>query len=108
MRPVHEQVRTIHLDHEQLLILDGGREGRVRVLYGGAWLTEEGERDDAFLHAGHEAPLHGRRTVVQAQGPGGTDVQVVLGARGAGAGWWQRVRALAARWQFGPVPDACA
>jgi hypothetical protein len=31
-----ESIRTIHLDRDQMLVFDGGREGRLRVLQGGA------------------------------------------------------------------------
>jgi hypothetical protein len=105
MRIPREQTRTIFLDHEQLLILDGGREGRVRVLHGGAWLTEEGERDDAFLHVGQEARVRGRRPIVQAQGPAELEV---TRAGPASPPWWQRLRRWALRWQWGPAPEACA
>lgn len=105
MRIPREQIRTISLDHDQLLILDGGREGRVRVLHGGVWLTEEGERQDAFLRAGHEARVLGRRPVVQAQGR--AELQLSEG-RPTPAAWWQRLRRLATRWQLGPAVDACA
>ncbi|NWG75629.1 MAG: DUF2917 domain-containing protein, partial [Rubrivivax sp.] len=44
-----DKITTIELDHDQLLILDGGRGARVRVLRGGAWLTQEGAADDAFV-----------------------------------------------------------
>jgi hypothetical protein len=105
MRIPLEQVHTILLDHAQLLILDGGREGRVRVLHGGAWLTEEGVRDDAFLHAGHEARIQGRRPLVQAQGR--AELEITRG-RPTRDPWWQRLRRLALRWQLGPAVDACA
>jgi hypothetical protein len=99
-----EQVRIIHLDHEQLLILDGGRDGRVRVLYGGAWLTEEGSPDDAFLRAGEAADTQGGQVVVQVQP--GTGLQLSW-ARPSVTTAWRRLRAWAARWHLGPVPDAC-
>ncbi len=107
MRHAREQVRTLHLDHDQLLILDGGRDGRVRVLHGGAWLTEEGRRDDAFLRAGHEAAVCGGRALLQVE-PGTTlELRWQRPARRPAAGAWRRLRAWAARWQLGPLPDAC-
>lgn len=105
MRTPVESPRIVHLDAEQLLILDGGREGRVRVLSGGVWLTEEGERQDTFLQAGHEAGVRGRRAVVQADG--GVDLELTWGRATPSAGWWRRLQALAARWQLGPVPQSC-
>ena len=101
-----ETVRTIDLDHDQMLIFDGGRDGRVRVLHGGAWLTEEGDAADAFLRAGAEARFHGRRTLIEALGP--TQLQVVQ--QGASmrsevqAAWrrmWSRLRLGAIRHQLG-------
>jgi Protein of unknown function (DUF2917) len=104
MRSPRELIHTVLLDHEQLLILDGGREGRVRVLQGGVWLTEEGVCEDAFLGAGHEARVRGRHPVVQAQGR--ARLQVTRGGP-ARDPWWQRLRRLAQRWQLGPAYDPC-
>ena len=60
---------TINLDHEQLLILDAGRGTRVRVVYGGLWLTGEGDPDDYSPRSGDEVSLRGRgRLLVQAMG----------------------------------------
>jgi hypothetical protein len=105
MRHMHELVRTVHLDPGQLLILEAGHEGRVRVLVGGAWLTEAGVSDDAFLGAGQDMATQGGRAVVQAEGR--VALQITRGRR-VPARPWQRLRALAARWQMGPVPQACA
>lgn len=60
-----ETVRTIDLDHEQLLVLDDRRGTRARILFGGAWLTEEGKLDDCFARAGDELLLtqHGRAVI---------------------------------------------
>lgn len=104
MRHMHEQIRTVHLDPGQLLILEAGRETRVRVLDGRAWLTEAGACDDAFLGAGQAAATQGGRLVVQAEGR--ATLQLTQGRRSSTAPW-QRLRALAARWQLGPVPRAC-
>jgi hypothetical protein len=104
MRRMHEQIRTVHLDSGQILILDAGRETRVRVLDGRAWLTEAGARDDAFLGAGQAAATQGGRSVVQAEGR--ATLQLTQGRRSS-IPPWQRLRALAARWQLGPVPQAC-
>ena len=104
MRHMHEQIRTVHLDPGQILILDAGRETRVCVLDGRAWLTEAGARDDAFLGAGQAAATQGGRSVVQAEGRATLLIQP---GRCTPARHWQRLRALAARWQLGPVPQAC-
>jgi hypothetical protein len=61
-----ETVTTIDLGYEQMFVFDGGRDSRVRVLYGATWLTEEGQAADAILRAGEEAPLHGGEVLVEA------------------------------------------
>ena len=53
------KVRTIDLGYEQMLVLDGGPERRVRVLFGGTWLTEEGLPEDSIMYAGDEVALRG-------------------------------------------------
>jgi hypothetical protein len=93
-----ETIRTINLDHDQMLIFDGGRDGRVRVLHGGAWLTEEGDAADAFLRAGGQARFHGRRTLIGALGP--TQLQVAqpdAGAAGRMQALWRRARGVLRR-----------
>lgn len=98
-----DPVRTLHLDVDQMLILDDGHEGRVRVLHGGVWFTEEGEHADTFLQAGQEVAMSGRRAFVQARGA--VDLQLTQG-RAARPTLWQRWRERAARWQMGPVREA--
>jgi hypothetical protein len=101
-------VTTIDLDHDQMLVLDNGRGQRVRVLFGGTWLTHEGDSADAFMHSGAEVRLPVGRSVLQ--GLGRTRLQVVesTGARWRrGSAWlrhaWRRVRQQAARLQWGEV-----
>lgn len=106
MAPISETVRTVHLDHDQMLILEDLRTGRVRVLHGGVWLTEPGQGRDHFLHSGQTLPLQTAGALVQAQGP--TQVELTRAGRQPRPGWWQRLRGLAARWHLGPVPDTCA
>lgn len=108
MKTSRETIRTIDLGYDQLLILDGGRDGRVRVLFGATWLTEEGEAGDAVLRGGTELPLHGGRTVIQGLEP--TRLEVVeRGRRGNGrpAAWmrqlWGGVRRAILRLQMGPI-----
>ncbi len=75
--------RTIDLDHEQLLALDGRRGTRVKVIYGGVWLTEEGEPGDMFALGGEEvALLRSRRALLE--GLGATRVEVIEPVRGGG------------------------
>jgi hypothetical protein len=62
--------RTISLDHEQLLILEGRPGTRVKVLFGDVWLTEESESRDHFLKSGEEVSLQsGKRTVIEPLAP---------------------------------------
>lgn len=64
-----ETVRTIDLDHEQLLVLDDHRGTRARILFGGAWLTDEGQLEDCFARAGDELLLTQRgRAVIESIG----------------------------------------
>ena len=80
MAPISETVRTVHLDHDQMLILEDLRTGRLRVLHGGVWLTEPGETRDHFLQSGDALPVRSAGALVQAQGP--TQVEVTrLGHR---------------------------
>ena len=70
-----ETIRTIDLGYEQMFILDGGPDARVRVLYGATWPTEEGEPGDSILRADGEVALHGGRTVIEGLEP--TRLQIV-------------------------------
>jgi hypothetical protein len=108
MKTPRETITTIDLGYEQMWIFDGGRDARVRVLYGASWLTGEAAPEDRVLPAGAELALARGRTLVQALAP----TRLQLTARRAGlrdalatAGW--RWRSRAARWigrtQFGPA-----
>ena len=96
-----ETIRTIDLGYEQMLVFDGGRDARVRVLYGAAWLTEEGEPGDAVARAGDEVVLHGGRAVLEGVGP--ARVQIVSSRPGLmrQAGQWLRRAARRARQHAG-------
>lgn len=64
-----QSVRTIDLDHEQLMILDGKPGTRLKVLYGGMWLTTDGDREDRFPSSGDEvAVMAHRQSLLQAIG----------------------------------------
>jgi hypothetical protein len=106
MRPTAETITTINLDHDQVLIFDGGRDGRVRVLHGAVWLTAEGELDDAVLRAGGEAAFGRGRTLIESLVP--TQVQVTERAGRTAtrpAAWlrqaWRSARRSVARLQLG-------
>ena len=99
-----ETVRTIDLGHDQMLVFDGGRDGRMRVLFGATWLTREGEAGDAIVGAGSEVVFGGGRTVIE--GLGQTRVQIVeRRANALHPVWLRRLghgpRQLVARLQFG-------
>ncbi len=53
--------RTVDLGYEQMLMLEGRPGTRVKVLYGGIWLTEQGLLDDVFVHSGEEVALQSRQ-----------------------------------------------
>jgi hypothetical protein len=57
--------RTIDLGGAQLTAFEGRTGERVRVLFGAAWLTQEGEAGDTILRPGAELSLRGGRTVVE-------------------------------------------
>lgn len=108
MRTTTETVRTIDLDHDQMMVFDGGRDGRVRVLFGATWLTQEDDAGDAFLGAGADVALRGGRTVIEGLKP--TRLQIVErpGRRSAQAlawlkGSWRSVRTRIVRLQLGPL-----
>jgi hypothetical protein len=86
-----ERIRTIDLDHEQLLVFENRPGTRFQVLFGGLWLTEEACRDDRFAEAGESLKLHARgRAVVEAIGR--SRVRVVEPARRFGDGLRQSLR----------------
>lgn len=109
-------ITTIDLDHDQMLVLDNSRHGhdqRVRVLFGGTWLTHEGESGDAFMHSGAEVQLPDGRSVLQ--GLGRTRVQIAASALPGGlhaAEWlrrsWRLVRRQITRLQFGETAQPCS
>ncbi len=111
MRNAMQRVTTINLEQAQLLVLESGRRGRVRVLCGAAWLTEEGDTDDTLLCAGGEHVVSGRRTLIEAFGaarvqiedaPASVASRLAGGLRSMLRGAQSAVRHL----QFGPVTSA--
>jgi hypothetical protein len=107
------RTRTIDLGYEQMLVLESHPNMRLRVLFGGVWLTEEGVREDVFAGGGTEVALHTRgRALVEGLAP--TQLQVLEPAPAAAA--WAAVTAFAlgtvgwlrARLQRAPArPAAC-
>ncbi|MGE5337006.1 MAG: DUF2917 domain-containing protein [Gemmatimonadota bacterium] len=79
--------RTVDLGYEQMLVLEGRPGTRVRVLFGGIWLTEQGLLDDMFVHTGEEVALQSRqRSLIE--GLGATRLEVIEPVLG---GYMQRI-----------------
>jgi hypothetical protein len=62
------RLSRIELGHGELLAFDAVPGERVRLLFGAAWLTQEGQADDSFLCPGDELCLRGGRVLVAASG----------------------------------------
>lgn len=95
MKTYAQTVRTIDLGYEQFFIFAGQPQARVRVLFGGAWLTEEGVAHDSIVGAGDETELRGSGSVLlEAAGP--TRVQLIepaMPAPARSAQWLRRAGA---------------
>ena len=108
MRNAMQTVTTINLEPAQLLVLESGHRGRVRVLQGATWLTEEGETDDTVLCAGGEHILSGARTFIE--GLGGSRLQIETASASPArrfTGWLRSMlhaaHAVVERFQLGPT-----
>jgi hypothetical protein len=68
--------RTVDLGYEQMLLVESHPRTRIKVIYGGIWLTEEGRTQDVFASSGDEVTLksHGLAVV---EGLGYARVQVL-------------------------------
>lgn len=53
-------VRTVDLGYEQFLMIEAHPRQRIKVIYGGVWLTEEGVLQDTWLGSGDEVALKTR------------------------------------------------
>jgi hypothetical protein len=90
-------IRTVDLGYEQMLLLESHPRTRIKVIYGGVWLTEEGEVQDVFAASGDEVALKSRGLAV-VEGLGYARVQVMeppLGWRSVAAGFRRVADALA-------------
>jgi len=85
-----ETTRTVDLGYEQMLMLEGRPGTRVKVLYGGVWLTEEGWPDDIFAFTGEAVALRSRqRSLIESLGPTRVEiVQPLCGRAVAAPGHW--------------------
>jgi hypothetical protein len=82
--------RTVDLGYEQMLLLESHPRTRIKVIYGGIWLTEENRTQDVFASSGDEVALKSRGLAV-VEGLGYARVQVMEPT----AGW--RAWSIAAR-----------
>lgn len=89
--------RTLDLDGDELLVIDGRAGTRMQVLHGGLWLTEPGSPDDRFAGAGQWLAVEHRGRAV-AQSLGRSRVRVFDAPR----------RGLAARWRRAVSGDLLA
>jgi hypothetical protein len=90
-------IRTVDLGYEQMLLLESHPRTRIKVIYGGVWLTEEGQVQDVFAASGDEVALKSRGLAV-VEGLGYARVQVMeppLGWRSVAAGLRRAADALA-------------
>jgi Protein of unknown function (DUF2917) len=69
-------IRTVDLGYEQMLLLESHPRTRIKVIYGGVWLTEEGQLQDVFASSGDEVALKSRGLAV-VEGLGYARVQVM-------------------------------
>ena len=68
--------RTVDLGYEQMLLLESRPRTRIKVIYGGIWLTEENLTQDVFASSGDEVALKSRGLAV-VEGLGYARVQVM-------------------------------
>jgi Protein of unknown function (DUF2917) len=68
--------RTVDLGYEQMLVLESQPRTRIKVIYGGIWLTEENLKQDVFASSGEEVALKSRGLAV-VEGLGYARVQVM-------------------------------
>jgi hypothetical protein len=114
MRQQPETIRTVQLDYDQIVVFDGGRDARLRVLHGATWLTAEGTAGDDFVRAGDERRLADGRTLVGGLGPARLEVvERLASAASASHAWLARLRRalqrVRARHQWGEAAEpACA
>ena len=109
-------VRTVDLGYEQMLMIETHPRQRIKVVYGGVWLTEEGVLQDAWLSNGDEVALKSRGMALL-EGIGAARIQLLEEPRQPGfiartlSSAFSRVlhaaRALRTRLQFGPREAAC-
>lgn len=86
-------VRTVDLGYEQLLLLESRPRTRIKVIYGGIWLTEQDRPDDVFATSGEEVALKSRGlAVVEGMGYARVQVAEAPGPWGMVATWLRQAR----------------
>ena len=106
--------RTVNLNYDQMLMIESHPRQRVKVIYGGVWLTEQGQSRDAWMTNGDEVYLKTRGAALL-QGLGATRLQIIeaprvhgvmAALRGMVAHVVARLRDLRVRLHLGPRPAA--
>lgn len=91
---LNQRVRTVNLDHDQLMVFSDPAGTCIEVLFGGLWLTEERCAQDRIVCAGQALQLRcDGRAVAESLGP--TRLRVIEPARRIGSALraaWQRWR----------------
>ena len=108
--------RTVDLGYEQFLMIEAHPRQRIKVIYGGVWLTEEGVLQDAWLTNGDEVALKSRGMALL-EGFGTARIQLLEEPRRPGrlalalSPFFERVlhaaRSIRMRLHFGAPPAAC-
>ena len=109
-------VRTVDLGYEQMLMIESHPRHRVKVIYGGVWLTEEGVLRDAWLTNGDEVALRSRGMALL-EGVGAARIQLLEEPRQPGriaralSSLFERAkrsaRTLRTRLHLGPRDASC-
>jgi hypothetical protein len=100
---LHQRVRTINLDHDQLMVFSDPAGTCIEVLHGGVWLTEERCAEDHIVSAGQALRLRcDGRAVAESLEP--TRLRVIeptrrlaSALRSAWRRWWPEGTRLAPR-----------
>lgn len=83
------RVETVDLGYDQMWLIEAQPQARMRVLYGGVWLTEQGHYQDVIVGGAEEVVLQSRgAALVQALAP--SRVQLI-----EYPGRWQRMLIVA-------------
>ena len=108
--------RTVDLGYDQMLMIESHPRSRIKVIYGGVWLTEEGILRDEWMISGDEVALKSRGLALL-EGIGPTRIQLLEEPRRPGliaralssayARVMQAAGGLRTRLHLGPRRAAC-